>query len=103
MPHPIRNVRQGQYGPEIRFTSDFTNLDRYTTRIEEGTKTRILTPDYELHDPVRFKRNTDLKKLPGHGVKYLELQMLDLDPSSSIGVRTDMLRFIRLLVSYLVM
>lgn len=41
--------------------------------------------------------------MPEHGIEYLELRMLDLDPSSSVGVRTGTLRFIRLLASYLIM
>ena len=103
LPHPIRSVRQSQYGFGTKFTGDFTNLDRYIARIEEGVKAGILTSDYEFHGPVRFKGNTDLKKLPEHGIEYLELRMLDLDPSSSVGVRTGTLRFIRLLASYLIM
>lgn len=101
--HPIRSVRQSKYGFGTKFTGDFTNLNRYITRIEEGVKAGILTSDYEFHGPVRFKGNADLKKLPEQGIEYLELRMLDLDPSSSVGVRTGTLRFIRLLASYFIM
>lgn len=62
-----------------------------------------MTSDYEFHGSVRFKGNANLKELPKTGVEYIELRMLDLDPSSSVGVRTDTLRFIRLLASYFIM
>lgn len=38
-----------------------------------------------------------------NGVDYMELRMLDLDPTSSIGIRSSTVRFIRLLVIYFVM
>lgn len=62
-----------------------------------------MTSNYEFHGPVRFKGNPDLKKLPEKGIEYLELRMLDLDPSSSVGIRTGTVRFIRLLASYFIM
>lgn len=43
-----------------------------------------------------------MRELPKTGVSYLELRMLDLDPSSSVGIRTNTLRFIRLLASYFI-
>lgn len=103
LPHPMRSIRQSSHGFGTKFRGDFTNLDRYVDRIEEGVKEGILTSDYEFHGPVRFKGNPDLKTLHKEGVKYVELRMLDLDPSSSVGVKTVTLRFIRLLASYFIM
>ena len=101
--HPVRSIRQSKYGFGTKFTGDFTNLDRYIARIEQGVKEGVLTSDYEFHGSVRFKGNRNLKDLPQNGIEYLELRMLDLDPSSSVGVRTGTLRFIRLLASYFIM
>lgn len=101
--HPLRSIRQSKYGFGTKFTGDFTNLDRYIARIEQGVKQGVLTSDYEFHGPVRFKGNRNLKDLPKKGIEYLELRMLDLDPSSSVGIRSDTLRFIRLLASYFIM
>lgn len=101
--HPIRSIRQSPYGFGTKFSGDYTDVQSYVDRIEQGVKEGILISDYEFHGAVRFKGNSDLKKLPETGIEYLELRMLDLDPSSSVGVRTDTLRFIRLLASYLIM
>lgn len=101
--HPIRSIRQSSHGFGTKFAGDYTNVQRYVDRIEEGVKQGILTSDYEFHDSVRFKGNENLKQLPQTGVEYLELRMLDLDPSSSVWVRTGTLRFIRLLASYFIM
>ncbi|WP_367341418.1 glutamate--cysteine ligase [Limosilactobacillus sp.] len=101
--HPFRSIRQSKYGFGTKFTGDYTNLDKYIARIEQGVKQGVLTSDYEFHGPVRFKGNKNLKDLPKKGVEYLELRMLDLDPSTSVGVRTGTLRFIRLMASYFIM
>lgn len=101
--HPVRSIRQSSHGFGTKFAGDYTNVQRYVDRIEEGVKQGVLTSDYEFHDSVRFKGNKNLKKLPETGVEYLELRMLDLDPSSSVGVRTGTLRFVRLLASYFIM
>ncbi len=100
---PIRSVRQSSYGFGNKFTGDYTNVQRYVNRIEAGVSKGVLISDYEFHGAVRYKGNTNLKELPKTGVQYLELRMLDLDPSSSVGIRTNTLRFFRLLASYFIM
>lgn len=101
--HPMRSMRQSSYGFGTKFRGDFTDLDRYVDRIEEGVKAGILTSDYEFHGPVRFKGDPDLKTLQKKGIQYVELRMMDLDPSTAVGVKTVTLRFIRLLASYFIM
>lgn len=101
--HPMRSMRQSSYGFGTKFRGDFTDLDRYVDRIEEGVKEGILTSDYEFHGPVRFKGNANLKQLQKEGIQYVELRMLDLGPTTAVGVKTVTLRFIRLLASYFIM
>lgn len=101
--HPVRSIRQSTYGFGTKFKGDYTSVQRYVDRIEKGAKDGTLISDYEFHGAVRLKGNSNLKDLPKTGVKYLELRMLDLDPSSSVGVRTGTLRFLRLMASYFIM
>ncbi|EEI20764.1 Glutathione biosynthesis bifunctional protein GshAB [Lentilactobacillus hilgardii] len=100
---PIRSIRQSSHGFGNKFTGDYTNIQQYVNRIEQGVSDGKLISDYEFHGAVRFKGNTNLKELPKTGVQYLELRMLDLDPSSSVGIRTNTLRFFRLMASYFIM
>lgn len=100
---PIRSIRQSSHGFGNPFAGDYTNVQRYVDRIEKGVADGKLISDYEFHGAVRFKGNSDLRELPKTGVSYLELRMLDLDPSSSVGIRTNTLRFFRLLASYFIM
>lgn len=101
--HYVRSLRQSPSGFGTKFSGDYTSVQRYVDRIEEGVKDKILISDYEFHGSVRFKGNSNLKQLPKTGVEYIELRMLDLDPSSAVGIRTSTLRFIRLLASYFIM
>ena len=94
LPHPIRSIRQSSYGFGTRFSGCFVDVQKYVKRIEEGLKQGVLIADHDFHSPVRFKGTKDFRDLPKKGVQYLELRMLDLDPSSSVGVRTGTLRFI---------
>lgn len=100
---PIRSIRQSSHGFGNKFHGDYTTVQRYVDRIEQGVSEGKLISDYEFHGAVRFKGNTNLKQLPKTGVEYLELRMLDLDPSSSVGIRTNTLRFFRLMASYFIM
>ncbi len=101
--HPVRSVRQSSFGFGTKFAGDYTNVQAYVERIKQGVKDKILIKEYEFHGPVRFKGNPVLSELPKTGAEYIELRMLDLDPSSSVGIRTDTLRFLRLLASYFIM
>ena len=94
---------KSSFGFGTKFAGDYTNVQAYVERIKQGVKDKILIKEYEFHGPVRFKGNPVLSELPKTGAEYIELRMLDLDPSSSVGIRTDTLRFLRLLASYFIM
>lgn len=100
---PMRSIRQSSQGFGTKFVGDYTNVEAYVARIEQGASDGTLISDYEFHGSVRFKGNATLTDLPKTGVEYIELRMLDLDPSTAVGIRTSTVRFIRLLASYFIM
>lgn len=102
--HPIRSIRQSSYGfGNKSFSGNYTNVASYAKTIIDGIKNNQLIAEQEFHDSVRLKGSDNLANLAINGVEYLELRMLDLDPSSSVGIRSNTLRFIRLVASYLIM
>ncbi|MCQ2557358.1 glutamate--cysteine ligase [Ligilactobacillus equi] len=103
LPHAVRSLRQSSQGFGTKFSGDYSSVKAYVARIEAGAKDGTLISDYEFHGPVRLKGGKNLQDLKKNGIDYIELRMLDLDPSSSVGVRTSTLRFIRLLASYFIM
>lgn len=102
--HPIRSIRQSSYGfGNKSFSGNYTNVASYAKTIIDGIKNNQLIAEQEFHDSVRLKGSGNLANLATNGVEYLELRMIDLDPSSSVGIRSNTLRFIRLVASYLIM
>lgn len=84
MPHPVRSLRQSKkYGFGSNFTPDYTDVESYFARIKRAVVKKEIYTAAQFHGPVRL--------------------MLDLDPTSYVGIRTGTLRFIRLLASYFIM
>lgn len=103
LPHPIRSIRQSSLGFGTKKTGDYSSVANYVTFIQQGVKNKQFQNEAEFHGPVRFRNSGTLAELKQHGATYLELRMLDLDPSNSIGIKTETIRFIRLFASYLIM
>ncbi|MHA8263384.1 glutamate--cysteine ligase [Lactobacillaceae bacterium Melli_B3] len=103
--HPVRSMRQSdQYGyGGSGFFANYTNLDTYVQSIKQGVKDKKLIRIEQGQGPVRFKGSNDLDELQKQGIKYVELRMLDLDPNSSVGIRTTTIRFLRLMATYFIM
>ncbi|MDO4856234.1 MAG: glutamate--cysteine ligase [Limosilactobacillus gorillae] len=102
--HPVRCIRQSrQYGFGTKFVGDYSSVENYVTAITSAIEKGKLLGPSEFHGPVRFKGAADLNQMAKQGVEYIELRMLDLDPTSQIGIRTGTLRFIRLLAGYFIM
>jgi glutamate--cysteine ligase len=65
----------------------------------------ILQKESEFYSPIRFKQpplddETPLEALDKRGVRYLEMRMLDLDPSNPNGVDLNTLYFTHTLMIY---
>lgn len=97
---PVRSLRNSHYGFDSHFTGNYTSVDQYVQTILDGVKAGQLLAPMEFHGSVRLKGTGDFEKMPETGVDYLELRFLDLDPTTSVGVRTEAVRFIRLMMSY---
>ncbi|WP_461239730.1 glutamate--cysteine ligase [Paucilactobacillus sp. N302-9] len=100
---PIRSIRQSSYGFGMTYPGDFTNVDQYAKNIIEGVKSGQLINETEFHDGVRLKGKGPIDKLAANGIQYLEIRVLDLNPTTSVGIKTKTLKFIRLLASYFIM
>ncbi|MHA8110427.1 glutamate--cysteine ligase [Lactobacillaceae bacterium Melli_B4] len=102
--HPVRSLRQStSFGFGAKFFADYTNLNTYVDSMNEAVKNKTLLSTAEGQGPVRLRGDKDLNKMKKSGIQYIELRMLDLDPSSSIGIRTGTIRFLRLMASYFIM
>ncbi|MCD7981429.1 MAG: hypothetical protein LUF32_03795 [Clostridiales bacterium] len=84
---------------------DFTSLNGYADSIDGYVKNRMITASTELYYPVRLKargaNTTD--NLRKNGVSHVELRMLDLNPLCPVGIRRQDLKFIHLLLVWLML
>ena len=109
---------------QARLSVDYNSLPAYLAAIEAAITTpeptfeaigvcvdgdyrqlnaNILQIENELYAPIRPKRSlkageTPLSALRRHGIEYVEVRTLDLDPFEPTGINPDALRFIDLLM-----
>lgn len=82
---------------------DYTDLDSYIESIERYIVSGALKSASELYYPVRLKPRgaNSLDALRHNGVNHLELRVLDVNPLSRVGIFAEDVRFIHLLLLYL--
>lgn len=102
--HPVRSIRSSNYGLTSDVKKDYRTVSDYVNNIESNIKSGKLFSEAEYHASVRLKTmHGDLTNMVKHGVDYIELRMLDLDPTTALSVRTNTIRFFRILLSYFMM
>lgn len=98
-------IRCGTDGYWNTFTPflDYSSLDLYVSNIRDYIKQGLLKSESELYCPVRLKPRGEnsLDTLIEKGVNHLEFRLLDVNPLYEVGINPDDLRFIHLLIVYL--
>lgn len=119
-----RNSVYGYAGREFRPYLDLTSVERYTDGLRRGLATeserfrefglvrngvpiqlnaRIFQKEKEFYAPIRLKRTSRdganiLRALERHGIEYLELRFVDVDPFSAGGVSAETLKLLALFI-----
>lgn len=101
---PVRSIRESHFGLGNKLKGDYSSVENYIKSVEQGIQDGELLNEAEFHGSVRFKTTgKPLADALTSGVDYIELRMLDLDPTTAVGVRTSTVRFLRILLSYFLM
>lgn len=81
----------------------YENMGDYIRSIESYVEKGCLREAAELYYPVRLKPagQNSLDRLKELGVNHIELRMLDLNPLAPIGIVKEDLKFLHLLILYL--
>lgn len=98
----LRNSMCG-YRNEKPYYVSFNSVKDYVRDIRQFIANKELLSAKELYSSLRLKtvKGEDmLAELIEHGVEYLELRMIDLNPLSKIGIRHDTLQFIHLFIVF---
>ena len=94
---------------ELGYWNDFTpvlsydSLEDYVARIQTYVDEGRLLSASELYYPIRLKPKGEnsLNNLLAGGVNHIELRMLDVNPLTPVGIFTEDVSFIQLLIVYL--
>ena len=83
---------------------DYSDLDSYIRSIQKYIDNGNLRSVSELYYPVRLKPRgaNSLEALSEKGINHLELRVIDVNPLSPSGIFVEDIRFIHLLMLYLV-
>ena len=83
---------------------DYSDLNSYVGSIQKYIDNGNLRSVSELYYPVRLKPrgNNSLEALAEKGINHLELRVIDVNPLSPTGIFVEDIRFIHLLMLYLV-
>ena len=82
---------------------DYSDLNSYIRSIQKYIDNGNLRSVSELYYPVRLKPRgaNSLEALAENGINHLELRVLDVNPLSPTGIFAEDIRFIHLLMIYL--
>ena len=82
---------------------DFSSIERYCESIQQYVDSGQLYSPAELYYPLRLKPRGkySFEALAKNGVNHIELRCLDLNPLSPVGLFDEDVRFIHLLILYL--
>lgn len=95
---PVRSIRNSEYGytnrPEIEVS--YQTIEQYVADLEELVDNGELIETKEFYSSVRLRGSDNVEELLTHGVSYIEIRNIDLNPFERIGVSSDTLRFLHL-------
>lgn len=97
-------IRCGANGYWNTFTPyiDYSSIKTYTESIRYYVQQGLLRAESELYCPVRLKPKgqNSLDLLLRNGVNHLEFRLLDVNPLYKVGINSDDIKFIHLLIIY---
>ncbi|EPG0891913.1 TPA_asm: bifunctional glutamate--cysteine ligase GshA/glutathione synthetase GshB [Listeria monocytogenes] len=94
----LRNSNAGYKNKEALYV-DYNSFDAYISSISNYIEAGKIESMREFYNPIRLKNaHTDqtVESLAEHGVEYLEIRSIDLNPLESNGISKDELAFIHL-------
>lgn len=98
----LRNSECGYKNLEDFYVS-YNNVNEYVNDIKNLVNDKCIQGPREYYSPIRFKTKEDgdmLENLLEHGVKYIEIRLLDLDPLCPIGISKDTLNLIFIFILF---
>jgi len=100
---PVRSIRNSKYGytnhKDVQVSH--SSLQNYISDISLMVKRGLLVEEKEFYSAVRLRGGQHVSDLEGHGVRYIELRNIDINPFEKNGLSYEQAEFIHLFLIYL--
>lgn len=98
----VRSIRSSKYGytnsedVQVSYSSIQNYLYDLTSMVQKG----LLSKEKEFYSPVRLRGGKHVSELADHGIKYIELRNIDLNPFEPYGISYEQAEFLHLFLIY---
>lgn len=99
----VRSIRNSQYGytnnSDVKVS--YRSIHDYISDLSLMVKKGILLKEKEFYSPVRLRGGSHVSDLEEHGVRYIELRNIDLNPFELNGISYEQAEFLHIFLIYL--
>lgn len=79
----------------------YSSIQNYLTDLSSMVKKGLLSAEKEFYSPVRLRGGRNAAELEVHGIRYIELRNIDLNPFETYGISYEQAEFLHLFLIYL--
>lgn len=99
----VRSIRSSKYGytnsDDVQVS--YSSIQNYLSDLSLMVKKGLLSEEKEFYSPVRLRGGHHVSDLADHGVHYIELRNIDLNPFETHGISYEQAEFLHLFLFYL--
>ena len=100
---PVRSIRSSKYGytnsDDVQVS--YSSIQNYVSDLSSMVKRGLLSEEKEFYSPVRLRGGHHVSDLEDHGIRYIELRNIDLNPFETYGISYEQAEFLHLFLIYL--
>ena len=99
----VRSIRSSKYGytnsDDVQVS--YSSIQNYLSDLSLMVKRGLLSEEKEFYSPVRLRGGNHVSDLEDHGINYIELRNIDLNPFETYGISYEQAEFLHLFLLYL--
>ena len=99
----VRSIRGSKYGytnsDDVQVS--YSSIRNYISDLSSMVQRGLLSEEKEFYAPIRLRGGHHVSDLEDHGVRYIELRNIDLNPFERYGISDEQVEFLHLFLLYL--
>ncbi len=97
----IRSSKNG-YVNKDDLPIDYSSIDNYVSSVKQAIDDKLIEKEFEIYESIRLKtgKSSIINSINEHGVKYVEIRNIDINPYKYGGIDTDAMKFIEQILIY---